>query len=202
MSLRRAVDERDWVRGPADAPVTLLEYGDFECPFCGRAHWELKKLERMVGDQVRFVFRHFPLSQLHPHAMLAAEAAEAAGAQGKFWEMHDTLYENQHNLEGQALVHYASGLGLDVPRFNRDLQQHRQLANVRRDFVEGVRSGVNGTPTFFINGVRWNGSYTAEALLAGIQGQVAPEIEPMTGLPWEGVVVPRQGALAGRWFHV
>lgn len=202
MSLRRAVDDRDWVRGPADAPVTLLEYGDFECPFCGRAYWELKKLERMVGDQVRFVFRHFPLSQIHPHAMLAAEAAEAAGAQGKFWEMHETLFQNQHNLEAQALIGYASQLGLDVPRFNRDLQQHRHLPKVRRDFLEGVRSGVNGTPTFFINGVRWNGPYTAEALLAGIQGQATPETEPMTGLPWDGVAVPRRATLTGRWFYI
>ena len=94
-TLNRAVDEKDWVRGSADAPVTLLEYGDFECPFCGQAFWELKRLEEAVGERVRFVFRHFPLAQAHPHARLAAEAAEAAGAQGKFWEMHDTLFTNQ-----------------------------------------------------------------------------------------------------------
>jgi protein-disulfide isomerase len=192
--LRRPVDAQDWAKGPADAPVTLLEYGDYECPFCGRAFWELNKLERVAGDQVRLVYRHFPLTQLHPHALLAAEAAEAAGAQGKFWEMHDTLFTNQQNLEARALVDYASELGLDLPRFNRDLQEHRHLPKVRRDFFEGVRSGVNGTPTFFINGVRWNGPYTAEALWAGIQGQVAPDVEPMTGLPSEGARLPRRGA--------
>jgi protein-disulfide isomerase len=185
------VDDKDWLRGPADARVILLEYGDYECPFCGRAFWELKKLERMAGDAVRFAFRHFPLTQAHPHAALAAEAAEAAGAQGHFWEMHDTLFMNQHNLEPAALVSYASEVGLDVPRFTRELQEHRYQPRVRRDFLEGVRSGVNGTPTFFIDGVRWNGPYTAEALLAGIRGEVAPDMEPMTGLPWEGARVPR-----------
>lgn len=190
-TLRRAVDAGDSTQGPADAPVTLLEYGDFECPFCGRAFWELKKLESAVGDRVRFAFRHFPLAQAHPHALLAAEAAEAAGAQGKFWEMHDKLFTNQHNLEAPALLTYAAEVGLDVPSFARDLQEHRHLPKVRRDFREGVRSGVNGTPTFFINGERWNGPYTAEALLAGIEGRGGADVEPMTGLPWEGDRVPR-----------
>src|SRR5688572_12883653 len=112
-ALNRAVDVEDWVRGPADAPVTLLEYGDFECPFCGQAFWELKRLEQAVGDRVRFVFRHFPLAQAHPHARLAAEAAEAAGAQGKFWEMHDTLFANQRALELSDLLAYADDIGLD-----------------------------------------------------------------------------------------
>jgi protein-disulfide isomerase len=187
------VDANDWAKGPADAPVTLLEYGDFECPFCGRAYWELKKLESAVGDTVRFVFRHFPLTQLHPHALLAAEAAEAAGAQGRFWEMHDRLFENQQNLEAPALLTYAADLGLDMSRFTRDLQEHRFLPKIRRDFLEGVRSGVNGTPSFFLNGERHNGSYTAEALLAAIENRQGPDLEPMTGLPWEGDRVPRMG---------
>ena len=181
---KRTVDEKDWVRGPADAPVTLLEYGDFECPFCGQAFRELKRLEQSVGDQVRFAFRHFPLVQVHPHAQLAAEAAEAAGAQGKFWEMYDTLFMNQQALGPSDLLAYADDLGLDGPRFSRDVQEHRFLPKVRRDFMAGVRSGVNGTPTIFINGQRWNGPYTAAALLAGISGHGSPEVEPMTGLPW------------------
>jgi protein-disulfide isomerase len=163
--------------------VTLLEYADFECPFCGRAFRELKNVESAVGDHVRFAFRHFPLSQLHPHAMLASEAAEAAGAQGKFWQMHDELFRNQHNLGPPALLTYAANLELDTEQFAEDLQQHRYLPKVRREFIEGVRSGVNGTPSFFLNGVRWNGSYTAEALLAGIEGRPPPTMEPMTGLP-------------------
>jgi protein-disulfide isomerase len=190
-TLRRDVDANDWAKGPADAAVTLLEYGDFECPFCGRAFWELKHLESAVKDRVRFVFRHFPLTQLHPHALLAAEAAEAAGAQGYFWEMHDMLFQNQQNLEASALLTDAADLGLNMGRFTRDLQEHRYLQKVRGDFIEGVRSGVNGTPTFFINGERHNGTYTAEALLAAIEQRVGPDIEPMTGLPWEGQRLPR-----------
>jgi protein-disulfide isomerase len=128
---------------------------------------------------------------MHPHALKAAEAAEAAGAQGKFWNMHDKLFINQHNLSVPALLTYASDLELDVPRFAAELQEDRYLSKLRRDFMEGVRSGVNGTPTFFINGERWNGSYDAESLLAGIQGQMGADLEPMTGLPWEGERVPR-----------
>ncbi len=178
-ALKRAVDVKDWAKGPADAPVTLLEYGDFECPFCGQAFWELKRLEHAVGDQVRFVFRHFPLAQAHPHATQAAEAAEAAGAQGKFWQMHDMLFTNQRALELRDLRAYATELDLDVSRFTRDLQEHRFLTKVRRDFMEGVRSSVNGTPTIFIDGERWNGPYTATGLLAGIHGNRAPEVEPL-----------------------
>ncbi|HVY40524.1 MAG TPA: DsbA family protein [Polyangia bacterium] len=183
-ALNRSVDQRDWVRGPADAPVTLLEYGDFECPFCGQAFWELKQLEQEVGERVRFVFRHFPLAQAHPHAGLAAEAAEAAGAQGKFWEMHDTLFTNQSALELSDLLGYADDLRLDKVRFTRDLEGHRFLPKVRRDFREGVRSGVNGTPTIFIDGQRWDGPYTAAALLAAISGNRSADVDPMTGLPW------------------
>ena len=183
-ALRRPVDVGDWAKGPADAPVTLLEYGDFECPFCGRAFWELKRLEHAAGDEVRFVFRHFPLSQMHPHATLAAEAAEAAGAQGKFWEMHDKLFTNQHALQLPALLTYAEEIGVDASRFARDLEEHRYLPKIRRDFMEGVRSGVNGTPTLFINNARWNGPITGNALLAGLHGSLAPDLEPMTGLPW------------------
>ena len=164
--------------------MTLLEYGDFECPFCGQAFWELKRLEESVGDQVRFVFRHFPITQAHPHAQLAAESAEAAGAQGKFWEMHDTLFANQQALEVSDLLGYADDLGLDVPRFSRDLQERRFSPKVRRDFMEGVRSGVNGTPTIFINGERWNGPFAAAALLAGIRGNRSPDMEPMTRRLW------------------
>lgn len=190
-TLRRGVDANDWAKGPADASITLLEYGDFECPYCGSAFWELGRLEKAVGAEVRFVFRHFPLTQAHPHALLAAEAAEAAGGQGAFWEMYDMLFQNQQRLEAPALLTYAAHLGLDMGRFTRDLQEHRYQQKVKRDFLEGVRSGVNGTPSFFINGQRHNGAYTAEALLAAIEQRVGPDIEPMTGLPWEGHALPR-----------
>jgi len=179
-AVKRAVDVKDWMRGSADAPVTLLEYADFECSFCSQAFRELKRLEQVLGDRVRFVFRHFPITRAHPHAQLAAEAAEAAGAQGKFWEMHDTLFTNQDALELSDLLAYADDLGLDRARFTRDLQEHRFLPKVRRDFMAGVRSGVNGTPTLFIDGKRWDGPYAATALLAGIRGGRSPDVEPTT----------------------
>jgi protein-disulfide isomerase len=176
--LRRSVDAQDWAKGPQDAPLTILEYADFECPFCGRAFHELKRLELTAGDQVRLIFRHFPLTQMHPDAQLAAEAAEAAGGQGRFWEMHDLLFLNQQNLEPPALVGYASELDLDVARFTSDLEEHRYLPRVRRSFMEGVRSGVNGTPTFFVNGERWDRPYTAEAFLAELRGGADSMSEP------------------------
>lgn len=163
------VGERDHTQGPASAPVTLVEYGDYECPYCGLAYPIVKEVQRQLGDRLRFVFRNFPLSELHPHAEHAAEAAEAADAQGKFWEMHDDLYEHQQALDDHHLVAYAEHLHLDVPRFERDLTGHQYASRVREDFLSGVRSGVNGTPTFYINGYRHNGSYEVETLVAAIK---------------------------------
>ena len=146
------VGARDHVQGPADARATLVEYGDFECPFCGAAYPELKQVLRELGPKVRFVFRHFPLGEAHPHAPHAAEVAEAAAAQGKFWPMHDLLYQRQAALADEDLVAYASELGLDADRVQRELADHTHAARVREDFLGGVRSGVSGTPRFFING--------------------------------------------------
>jgi protein-disulfide isomerase len=167
------VNERDHIRGSAAAPVILLEYGDFECPACGMAYPIVKALEARLGAMLAVAFRHFPLSTVHPHAERAAEAAEAAGAQGKFWPMHDTLFENQQALEDTDLVDYALQLGLDVSRFASDLGTHRHAPKVRADFTSGVRSGVNGTPTFFVNGVRHDGPYDAVSLLLSIQAAAA-----------------------------
>src|SRR5271156_1400397 len=167
--LKPPVGPNDQIQGPAKAPVTLVEYGDYECPYCGEAYSVVKALQKRLGDQMRLVFRHFPLSNAHPHAQHAAEAAEAAGAQGKFWEMHDLLYENQAALEDEDLIGYAANLGLDVARFTRELAEHHYAARVREDFLAGVRSGVNGTPSFFINGVRHDGSYDFDSLLAAIE---------------------------------
>jgi protein-disulfide isomerase len=163
------VSERDHIKGPETAPVTLVEYGDFECPFCGAAHLVLKEIERRLGDQLRFVFRHFPLTNVHPHAEHAAEAAEAAGAQGRFWEMHDMLFEHQTALDDPHLLAYADALDLDIPRFEYEMAEHIHAPRVREDFMSGVLSGVNGTPTFFINGVRHDGGYDLESLLAALQ---------------------------------
>jgi protein-disulfide isomerase len=162
------VDENDHTQGPADAPVTLVEYGDFECEHCGRAHPIMQEVLRQRPDRVRFVFRHFPLTQIHPHAEGAAEAAEAAGSQGAFWPMHDLLFEHQDALDTDSLVTYARQLGLDVERFERELRDHTYAEEVRADFMSGVRSGVNGTPTFFINGRRHDESWDLDSLLAAI----------------------------------
>jgi len=156
------VSERDHVTGSEDASVTLVEYGDFECPYCGMAYPVVKSAQRELGKQLRFVFRNFPLAEAHPHARLAAQAAEAAAAQGKFWEMHDVLYEHQDALEAEDISGYAKSLGLDMAQFASDLQNPTYAKRVRDDFRSGVRSGVNGTPTFFINGSRYEGSWANE----------------------------------------
>src|ERR1700682_1391927 len=164
------VSARDHVAGPDDAPVTLVEYGDYECPHCGRAHPVVKAVQRQLADQLRFVFRNFPLAEAHPHALVAAQAAESAGAQGRFWEMHDMIFEHQDALELQDLVGYAELLGLDVERFERDLETGTYAKKVRDDFRSGVRSGVNGTPTFFLNGERYDGSWAnVEAFIRALR---------------------------------
>jgi protein-disulfide isomerase len=160
---------RDHVQGPADAAVTLVEYGDYECPYCGAAYPIIKEVQARMGARLRFVFRNFPIATSHPHAEQAAEAAEAAAAQGRFWEMHDLLYENQKRLRDDDLRGYAEKLGLDIDLFDRELVEHVHTARVHEDFMSGVRSGVNGTPTFYIDGVRYNDSYDLETLLAALQ---------------------------------
>jgi protein-disulfide isomerase len=168
-ALTLPVGERDHVQGPADAPVTLVEYGDYECPYCGMAYPIVKQVQRRLGDRLRFVFRNFPISTSHPHAEHAAEAAEAAAAQGKFWEMHDLLYERQRTLTDTYLHEFAAEIGLDVERFDREMAERRHADRVREDFMSGVRSGVNGTPTFFINGLRYDGSWDEESLVQALE---------------------------------
>lgn len=163
-----AVSERDHVSGPANAPVTLVEYGDYQCPYCGMAKPIVDQVRREIGDGLRFVFRNFPLTEIHPHAEHAAEIAEAAGTQNKFWEMHDMLYAHQHALDDQHLAEYATLLSVSASEVRRALAQHAYLDRVREDFMSGVRSGVNGTPTFFINALRHDGSYDRDTLLAAI----------------------------------
>ena len=166
------VGERDHIIGPEDAPVTLVEYGDYECPYCGAAQLILKEVQEVMGNNLRFVFRHFPLTQIHPHAESAAEAAESAGAQDRFWEMHDLLYANQHLLDPTHLVGFAEGLSLDTVKFVREVRDHVHHEHVREDFTSGVRSGVNGTPAFFINGFRYDGSWEFGPLLKALEDSV------------------------------
>jgi len=159
---------RDHVQGTSAAAVKFLEYGDYECPFCAAAHPAVKHVLQLVAGDILFAYRHFPLTQIHPHAQQAAEAAEAAGAQGRFWEMHDLLFAHQDHLALPDLVEYADALDLDLDRFASELESGAHAARVREDFLSGVRSGVNGTPTFFVNGIRHNGGYDPEALLDAI----------------------------------
>jgi protein-disulfide isomerase len=165
--------DRDHIQGASTAAVTLLEYGDYECPYCGAAYPIIKQVQEAIGDGLRFVFRNFPISTSHPHAELAAEAAEAVAAQDQFWPMHDLLYENQQRLEANDLVGYAVSLGLDAERFERELNEHVHAPRVREDFMSGVRSGVNGTPSFYINGVRYEDSYDLDTLLGALQRATA-----------------------------
>ncbi|MBV8137655.1 MAG: thioredoxin domain-containing protein [Deltaproteobacteria bacterium] len=162
------VSERDHISGPASAPVTLVEYGDYECPYCGLANPIVDQIRRELGDQLRFVFRNFPLTEVHPHSEHAAEIAEAAGAHHKFWEMHDLLYARQQELDDQHLAEYLAQLGVPASEVKLALAQHAYADRLREDFMSGVRSGVNGTPTFFINGLRHDGSYERDELLAAI----------------------------------
>jgi protein-disulfide isomerase len=175
------VNERDHSLGPSNAPVTLVEYGDFECPHCGRAHPIVKGIRRSMGERLRFVYRHFPLAEAHPHARSAAEAAEAAGAQGKFWEMHEILFNNQRALEPEDLLLYATRIGVDAQRVARELAAGTWTKKVRDDFRGGVRSGVNGTPTFFINGVRYDGNWADAEEFVQVLSDVATQIQ--VGVP-------------------
>jgi protein-disulfide isomerase len=171
--LTPSVSDRDHVRGPATAAVTLVEYGDYECPYCGNAYPIVQALRRRLGARLRFVFRNFPLAEIHPHARHAAEAAEAAGEQGKFWEMHDALFENQSALEDEQLVATARRLKLDADRVAEALEAGTYTKRVRDDFRSGVKSGVNGTPAFFINGRRYDRSWADERAFQAALEQAA-----------------------------
>jgi protein-disulfide isomerase len=159
---------RDHIQGPIDAPIALLEYGDYECPFCGEVQPIVTEIQRQLGDDLCFAFRHFPLTNVHSHAEHAAEAAEAAGKQQSFWPMHETLFANQHALDDESLAEYAAALGLDEERLIEEVISGAYAGRVRQDFKMGVRAGVNGTPCFFINGRRYDGARGLEPLLAAL----------------------------------
>jgi protein-disulfide isomerase len=166
--LKPPVGEADHVQGSREAKIVLVEYGDYECPYCGEAYPEIKAVQQAMGDAMSFVFRNFPLSQAHPHAERAAEFAEAAATVNRFWEMHDLLYENQQALDDHSLVAYASQLGMDKTLIESALSGEF-AARVRHGFTSGVRSGVNGTPCLFINGQRHEGNWDAESLLEALK---------------------------------
>ncbi len=167
--LNPPISSDDHAEGPADAPVTLVEYGDFQCPHCGHAFPIVHALQKAMGSRMRFVYRHFPLSQAHPDAEPAAEMAEAAGTKGKFWPMHTMLFTHQNALDSDHLAGYAGQLGLDAAWAGQAVAKHEFVDKVKQDFKSGVRSGVNGTPTFFINGMRYDGADDYEAMLEAVE---------------------------------
>jgi protein-disulfide isomerase len=159
----------DHVRGALEAPIQLVEYGDYECPHCGRAYWVIRQLQEKLGDQLAFIFRNFPVTAVHPRADSVAQALEAAEAQGYFWEMHDRFYEHQHELEGLDLTGHAERVGLDIAQWKRDMKDARFRDRVREDVATGLLSGVTGTPTFFINGIRYDGPYDFDSMLVALE---------------------------------
>lgn len=157
MSLKPTVSKTDHAQGNLNSDLEIVEYGDYQCPYCGAAYPVLKELMKEFGGQVKFVFRNFPLSEMHQYARIAAIATEAANLQGKFWEMHDAIYENQRDLNENLLMRLAEELELNIPQFEKDLENNDLAEKVDADFESGVMSGVNGTPSFYVNGNKFNG---------------------------------------------
>lgn len=169
-NLTDPINDKDQIQGNAAALATLVEYGDFECSHCGEAYTVIKEVQKKLGEKLRFVFRNFPLSESHPHAAHAALAAEAAAKQGKYWEMHDMIFENQNALEDENLLFYAQKLNLNVDQFKKDMFSEEIEKKVENDFKSGVRSGVNGTPTLYINGKRFDEPCEVDIIIRAIEG--------------------------------
>src|SRR5438270_7159413 len=174
--LSEPLSARDHIRGRRSAAISLVEYGDFECPYCRAAEPIVAGLREALGDQLSVTFRHFPMTEVHPHGQHAAEIAEAAAAQGKFWEMHDILFANQHALDDASLLQYVADLGLDAERVRRELASHEHAGHVAEDRASGLASGVRGTPSFYIDGARYEGSVALRQMLAVIREQ-HPDLE-------------------------
>jgi protein-disulfide isomerase len=168
IQLTAPVDKRDHRQGAPTAAVTLVLYGDYECPYTRQASKVVRALQPHFGEQLQFVFRNFPLIQIHPHALHAAEAAEAAAAQGKFWEMYEYIFHHQHTLEDADLLLFANAVGLNAAKFTQDMDEHRFLPRIEEDVESGIQSGVEGTPTFYLNGVLYQGSWEQDPLQAAI----------------------------------
>jgi protein-disulfide isomerase len=172
MSLTPPVNKNDHIQGEAAARIELVEYGDFQCSFCGEAYHIVKSIQNRFGSDLKFVFRHFPLTEIHHHAKMAAVAAEAAGRQGKFWQMHDMLYENQDELHLSALRAYAAILEMDVLKFDEDMDDEALFQKVQDDFESGLRSGVHGTPTFYVNGEKYSLNWDESSLMSFISNKL------------------------------
>jgi protein-disulfide isomerase len=172
-NLKPTVNSNDHIQGADTALLELVEYGDYQCPHCGHAYPIIKKVQRELGADLKFIFRNFPLSEIHPDAFNAAVTTEAAALQGKYWEMHDIIFENQRALSIESLFSYAAKIGLDLERFKEDIQKTDIVSKVEQDFESGIRSGVNGTPSFFIGGKKYNGSWEAADLIQYLKSQLA-----------------------------
>jgi protein-disulfide isomerase len=170
--LKFPVSSNDHIQGNSNATLELVEYGDYQCSYCGHAFPIIRNIQQTLSNELKFVFRNFPLSEVHPDAMNAAVAAEAAALQNRFWEMHDILYENQVRLDVEALFFYAKTIGLDLELFKNDIQKDALVTRVETDFETGIRSGVNGTPSFFINGEKYDGDWEESPLLTYLKSQL------------------------------
>lgn len=171
--LTPAVNSNDHIYGNGDALIELVEYGDYQCPYCGRAYHTIKNIQQALGADLKFVFRHFPLSKAHPHAFAAAVAAEAAALQDKFWQMHDVIFENQEKLSTENWAFFANASGVNLWQFKNDIQKIELLNKVENDFESGLRSGVNGTPSFYINGSKYEGRWEQNELLYYLKNKAA-----------------------------
>ncbi|RYY62055.1 MAG: DsbA family protein [Chitinophagaceae bacterium] len=169
MALRPPVSDADHIEGNPNATIELVKYGDYQCPHCARAYLVVHHLQEELGDQLKFVFRNFPLQKIHPEAVIAAIAAEAAALQGRFWEMHDLIFENQDELSESMLLELAAELDLDMDKFRKDLGSEELAQKVDNDFESGIRSGVNATPTFFINDEKYNEGWESDRMLQYIR---------------------------------
>lgn len=170
--LNPPINTSDHMYGHPEARIELVEFGDYECPYCGRAYPLVKSIQRKLGSELKFVFRNFPLAKIHPNARPAAVATEAAALQNRFWEMHNIIFENQRRLDPESLFVYAIRIGLDLDVFKQDIQRNELMKKVEMDFESGLRSGVNKTPTFFVNGVKFNGNWDNEELLVYLEEQL------------------------------
>lgn len=171
--LRVPVTNRDHAQGKESALITLVEYGDYQCPHCGMAYYIVKRIQKYFGDQLRLVFRHFPITEVHPYAEMASETSEFAGDKGHFWEMHNHLFENQSRLNPNLFEQLVQTLSLPMQEYRFAIANKVNLPKIKEDFLGGVRSGVNGTPTFFINEHRYDGSYEFENLISAIEALLA-----------------------------
>jgi protein-disulfide isomerase len=171
--LKPPVNSKDHIQGNITAPLELVEYGDYQCPHCGRAYPIIKNVQRKLGVDLKFVFRNFPLSEMHPDAFNAALAAETAGLQHKFWQMHDIMFENQQELDLGSLFFYAKTIGVDLERFKKDIQKNTIVAKVEEDIESGVRSGVNSTPSFYINGKKYNGDWEEDVFVQYLKSRLS-----------------------------